>query len=140
MSKQKIVTVKLKSGEDLIGLSGGIIEDDAHGETCLSLMRPIKIKRHIRYTESGYPVFSYVSDLYSLYGSVMTCIPMSIVASIDIASEFFSVYYNRTLGELLVIEERIQEVYIDMYENDDIKSAMEGTDSIYLKVESSYLQ
>jgi hypothetical protein len=142
MSKKEpiVIYLKLKSGEDILGFYGGEMEAEAGMDASIIMMRPLKIKQIVQRHPTGLPVFSYTADLYSLYGTSITCIPHSNVLTRDIASEFFSVYYQRTLGDLLVMEERIQESYVKMWDREDVRTAMGETDSMYMDVECEYKQ
>lgn len=142
MTKEAIViTLKLKTGEDILGFYCGESDEDTGLEPSILLMRPIKVKQQVQQIQgTNIPVFSYMGDLYSLYGSPLTYIPYSLIVTRDVASDFFSLYYQRTLGNLLALEDRIQESYISSYDMQDVSAAMGDTDSIYVATISEFVQ
>lgn len=141
MKPKIVITLKLKSGEDLIGYYLGEEEESDINQKSVCIYRPIKIKQ-IHFTVDGYTSngFNYASDLYSLYGSPMVLIPYSNILTRDVASPFFEIYYERSMGELLALEDKIQDNYIKAYQKQDLREVMKNTDSIYVEQETEHLQ
>ena len=142
MSKDAIVvTVRLKNGADILAYYCGVTEPTEHLEKGLMLYRPIYIKQvgyRIRGSET--PVFSYETDLYSLYGPSIITIPLSEISFHDVASEFFTMYYGRNIGNIIAREDMIQEAYIKFMTEKDELEAMGDTDSMLIRIKSEYLQ
>ena len=139
MTKETVVvTIRLKDGGDLLAYYCGQTEED---EKSIILYRPIYIKQvAYRLKSNPTPIFTYESDLYSVYGQATVIIPFSMISFYDIASEFYTMYYIRNIGSIIAREETIQEKYIKFLSHKDEQEAMEDTDSILVRVNSEYLQ
>lgn len=135
------VTLKLKTGEDIIGYYLGEVEESDINRKSISLYRPIKIRQlQIKSVANSAPSFVYVSDLYSLYGGKQVNIPYSEIVTRDVADPFFVVYYERSLGGLVALEDSIQETYIKAYQKQDLQEIMKNSDSVYMDINSEFLQ
>ncbi len=133
-----VVTVKLKSGEDIIGLYAGET-DESGSDKSLVLYRPIKI-RQVSYNVYGKTVFSYASDFYSLFGTSLVTVPYSNVLCKSVVPEFFKIYYAKALQDLLPIDSKIQESYLAYYAKEELKELLADTDSIFVDTHSDYVQ
>jgi hypothetical protein len=127
-----VITLTLKGGENLLGYYCGEAEATAELQASVLIYRPITISEVV-YLVNNSPVRSYHTNLYCPYGGSLITIPYSDVTHRDIASEFFTMFYPRTLGELLMKEEALQKSYIDLYEYQNDSVILENTDSILLR-------
>lgn len=136
-----IVTLKLKSGEDIIGLFGGETEPKSESdERFVILFQPIKIKQ-ISTNIFGRIIFSYVSDFYSLFGNQLVYVPYSNISLKSIASEFFKIYYAKQLPILMEAEDQIRMSHLTFYRNQEIKELMSDREgSFYIDPDTEYAQ
>ena len=133
-----VVTTKLKSGDDIIGLYAGET-DESGSDKSLVLYRPIKI-RQVSYDIYGKTVFSYASDFYSLFGAALVTIPYSNILCKSVVPEFFKIYYAKALQDLMLIDSKIQESYLSFYAQQELKELLADTDSIFIDTHSDYVQ
>lgn len=139
--KYTIVTLKLKSGEDILGLFGGESEPKSESdERAVILYQPIKIKQ-ISTNIFGRIIFSYVSDFYSLFGNQLVYVPYSNISLKSIASEFFKIYYAKQLPILMEAEDQIRMSHLTFYRNQEIKELMSDREgSFYIDPDTEYAQ
>ena len=136
--KKKIYVVCLKTtdGDDILGLYMGE-NDENELDPSIILYRPIYIKP-VSYASNGMLVNTYATKHYFNYGSNVSNIPYSKILNRDLASDFFSVFYTKSIGELICEEEKINKSYTDLYEYQNLEIVMEETDSIYCEHISEY--
>lgn len=137
-----IITLKLKSGEDIIGVYGGDVPPkDETEEKTVAVYQPIKI-RQISTNIFGRVIYSYVSDFYSLFGATIVFIPYSNIMLKSVASDFFKVYYGQQLPLLSHEEDNIRESHLNFFRKEDIKEILRNskTDSLYVEPETNYVQ
>lgn len=141
MDNMKVVALRLKSGEDVLGFFCGdsFPEEDTYQESAILLYQPMLIKL-ATYSVYNKPVEAYVTDLYFSYGDPVVAIPFSSIITRSEASEFFTLFYVRTLGQLLDKENTLQEKYLKFFETSDLADIMGETDSMYIETESEHLQ
>ena len=103
------------------------------------LYRPIYItqKNHLF---NDVPVTSYLTSMYFRYGSNVVHIPYSKIVTHDEASDFFSMFYKRSIGDLIAREENVHGMYIDFFDRQDMKDAMKDTDSLLVPSTSDFSQ
>lgn len=130
-----VLALKTKRGENILGFFCGEAENPFTKEPSFLLYRPIMVN-HINYAQNGGKYHNYISDFYFPYGDRVVRFNQKDVISLDQASEFFSRYYKRVLGEHIVDEEKLQNRIDDMYENKDIAEilAERKSDSFYINL------
>jgi hypothetical protein len=137
----KVVAVRLKSGEDLLGFFCGdsFPEEDSKQESAILLYQPILIKL-ATFSVHGTPVNTYITDMYFTYGDPVVAIPFSATITRSEASEFFTLFYSRTLGELLDKENTLHESYLKFFNDSDLAEIMRNTDSVFVPTDVDFLQ
>lgn len=131
------MAIKMKDGTNLLGFYYGESEDGSR----IVLHKPVTIKM-MTYTLNGSikPIHAYNTDSYFRYGGSAVSIPYSEITTHDIASEFFTVFYVRSLSDLTYAEDVLNASYIKFFYDSDIRDAMGDTDSILVDNTSEYAQ
>lgn len=137
----KVVALRLKTGEDILGFFCGdsFPDEESKQEPAIILYQPILVKL-ATIVVHGIPVSAYVTDLYFNYGDAVVAIPFSAIVTRSEASKFFDTFYPRALGELLDKEYELQDSYLKFYHESDLRDIMSGTDSMYIDVATDHLQ
>lgn len=137
----KCAAVKLKSGKDLLGFFCGNSDPDEELNVppAIILYRPIEIKL-VTYSLHGKPINSYLTDLFFTYGSELVAIPFSEILTHSEASDFFTLFYARSIGDLMANEHDLHDSYIKFFEDSDLRYIMKNTDSIHVESGSEFLQ
>jgi hypothetical protein len=134
-----VVTLKLKSGYDLLAFYGGEGEESDTIGRSIIVYRPIWIKEVMTSYKDQY-VPKYLSDFYSNYGGPLVAIPYAHIITRDVASEFYSIYYQKVIGDLLVADEKLQASYRKYFTYLDEKEVMGSTDSFLVHQETEFVQ
>lgn len=130
------MALKMKDGTNLLGAYYGESEDNNR----IVLYKPITINLSTLFFNST-PINSYTTNMFFQYGGDLVTIPYTDILHHDIASEFFEVFYSKSLSDLLYLEEEVlHKSYIKFFRDSDIRDAMRGTDSILIDNESKYIQ
>ncbi len=139
-NKAVVIALKNKDGHDILGyyLGESTIDDGAH-EPCIILYRPIYVHQSVQLIKN-IPVTSYATSMYFRYGTQAVNIPYSHILCYDQASEFFTLFYTRSIGDLIAREENVNESYLKFFINKDIKEAMKNTDSLFVDHTTEFLQ
>lgn len=134
--KAIVVAIKNKDGNDILGYHLG--DSEYAGEPCMVLYRPIFIQQSVHLVDK-IPVTTYATTMYFRYGNHAVNIPYASIECHDLASEFFTLFYSRSIGDLIAREEELHNRYMKFYVNNDIKEAMENTDSIFVDFKSQFI-
>jgi len=137
--KDTVAAIKLTDDNDILGFFLGESPAQEGIESSIILYRPIYIiqKNHIF---NEVPVTSYLTSMYFRYGSHVVHIPYSKIVTHDEASEFFSMFYKRSIGDLIAREENVHASYIKFFDKQDTKDLMSDTDSLLIPSTSEFLQ
>jgi hypothetical protein len=141
MSKkiETILAIKKNDGTNILGY---YLEDDITkvGEEFVVLYQPITVSS-VTYSTNNTNIRTYMGNPYFMYGETgIVTIPLKDVVHRDIASDFFKLYYVRTLDEILALEKATQDSYMEFYIKADIKNIMKNTDSIFVDISNEYKQ
>lgn len=129
------MAIKMKDGTNLLGFYYGESEDGSR----IVLHKPVTI-RMVTYTLNSTPISTYNTEPYFRYGGSAVSIPYTEITHHDIASEFFTVFYVRSLSDLTYAEDVLNASYIKFFYENDIREAMGDTDSILVENTSEYAQ
>lgn len=127
----------MKDGTNILGFYFGESGEEATEQRVI-LFRPVTIKL-VTYSLNNKPIHAYLTDPYFQYGSNMVSIPYSDISHQDIASEFFSIFYIRSVSDLTSAEDELHASYIKFFYDSDVRKAMRNTDSILVPNESELL-
>jgi hypothetical protein len=133
--KTLVMAVKMKDGTNLLGFYYGESEDGSR----IVLHKPITIKL-VTYAVANKPIHAYTTDPYFQYGGSAVSLPYTDITHHDIASDFFTLFYIRSLSDLTYAEDVLAASYIKFFYDSDIRAAMSNTDSILVNCESEYAQ
>lgn len=136
-----VLSIRTKYGENLLGYYVGDNVNKLSGAATVILYRPIIVK-YIEYHNQGKIFQNYEHAFYFPFGGPMVEILVSDIRHSDVATDFFSMYYAKILGEEIVNEERLQNRIIAFYEEMNVRDVMAEakSDSMYMKVVSEHLQ
>ena len=131
-----VIAIKTKDGQDILGFYIGDSGEETE-ERSMILYRPILINP-TTYLVHGSQVHTYATSLYFQFGSGVSYIPYDNIVIKDVASEFFSSFYVRAVGELIAKSSMINDSYSKFYEKQDLSDIMENTDSMYFEQTSEF--
>ena len=96
----------------------------------------------MEYSQNGKLFHNYEHNLYFPFGGTMVEILHDDIRNSEMASDFFSMYYTKVLGEHMVQEETLQKSIIEHYENKNTYDVMEeaGSTGFLVKPELEFMQ
>lgn len=134
-----IVALRTKDGIDVLGLYVGEFEATDIAEAGIILYRPISIKS-VSYDFEGTTVWSYESDLYFRYGSNLLNFQYNNLKHHDLASEFFTTFYNKSCANLITREDTVSNSYTKWYAKTEAAEVIQKSDGMFMEVHSDYPQ
>lgn len=139
MKNAIVIAIKTSKDEDILGYYAGDSEETEVNKRCVIIYKPLCI-RIISNVISGKAVAQYVTYPYFQYGGSLVTIPYDNILTKDVASEFFTMFYTRALGEYMVSEDEIHDRYTKLFEKRDFDEIMSETDSIFIDQKSEHKQ
>lgn len=135
-----VLSLRTKYGENLLGYYVGDSINKVSELPTVVLYRPIRIN-YIEYVNQGKMLQNYEHTFYFPFGGPLVEVLQADIINSDTASDFFSFYYAKILGEEIVNEERLQNRIISFYEHLEIRDILKenNTDSFYIKPLTEYL-
>ena len=137
-NKATVIAIKLKDGNNILGWYCGESDSEEYNPYVV-LYRPIYIKAYSHFVGEK-QITHYGTSSYFQYGSQMVSIPNSEIMCRDIASEFFSLFYAQSIGDIIATEDDVADSYLKFFEKRNTKEAMENTDSILVTHTTEFMQ
>jgi hypothetical protein len=134
-----VLALKLRDGTDILGLYAGEVDHEITNEPCVIMFRPVRIILQSMIV-NGRIISNYIPSMYFPYGDVSTYIPKNQIVHQEIANDFFTRFYTKVLGELIVYEENRQERIMNVFDAQELEEIMQTTNSMYVNQETAYKQ
>lgn len=134
-----VVSLKLKNGDDVMGVYVGEMKMSFGEEPAIVLLRPIKIHFMNNVTDRGISTI-YAPTLYFPYGDPQIPFPMSMIDQQTVANPFFRRFYFMVAPELIDNEQTRHEAIEKAFDDIETENILKNTSSSFIVPETNQLQ
>ena len=135
-----VLAIKTVQGQDLLGYFMADSVSPLDGTSCTVLYRPIVITHMHFHDQRGSMHIEQQPRFYFPFSDALVPISFTNILHVAKASRFYHRLYEKTLGELIVYEERREKNITDRLDKIEIDELMKDRNALYLDVKTEYLQ